>query len=192
MTEVNKSIQALTLIIILVVGLYLQYEFKPFRKHHLNHMEMEAILTATVTIYCGMYYLTQSIGDIFKTILFIFIIIGNSYFLFYWLYYMCQAVIDLSVKFIPFLKKLKGKREPYLEYVNSEVSLIKGVYKDEEAGILRYTMIEKEAKKQENITLPGVKFFKDIYVQTIKNLKNKKPIFPIALKKIDLIQFDEV
>ena len=95
MTEVNTSVQALTLIIVLVIGLYLQYEFKPFSKHHLNNMETEAIMTATVTIYCGMYYLTQSIGNEFMTILFIIIIIGNSYFLFFWLYYMFQAAIDL-------------------------------------------------------------------------------------------------
>ena len=191
MTEVNTSVQALTLIIVLVIGLYLQYEFKPFSKHHLNNMETEAIMTATVTIYCGMYYLTQSIGNEFMTILFIIIIMGNSYFLFFWLYYMFQAVIDLLAKFVPFLKKLKGKREPYPEYANSEVSLIKGVHRDEEAGILRYTMIEKEAKKQEKITLPGVKTSKDIFVQTIKNFKKQKPKLQISLSKIDLIQFDE-
>ena len=104
---------------------------------------------------------------------------------------MCQAIIDLSVKFVPFLKKLKGKREPYPEYINSEVSLIKGVHRDEEAGILRYTMIEKEAKKQEKITLPGVKTSKDIFVQTMKNFKKQKPKLPISLTKIDLIQFKE-
>ena len=192
MTEVNTSVQALTLIVVLVVGLYLQYEFKPFSNHHLNHMETEAILTATVTIYCGMYYLTQTIGNEFMTILFIIIIMGNSYFLFFWLYYMFQAVIDLLAKFVPFFKKLKGKREPYPEYVDSEVSSIKGVHRDEEAGILRYTMIEKEAKKQEKITLPGVYSSDDIFVQTIKNSKNKKRKLPIFLTKIDLIQFDEI
>ena len=105
---------------------------------------------------------------------------------------MFQAVIDLLAKFVPFFKKLKGKREPYPEYVDSEVSSIKGVHRDEEAGILRYTMIEKEAKKQEKITLPGVYSSDDIFVQTIKNSKNKKRKLPIFLTKIDLIQFDEI
>ena len=52
-------------------------------------------------------------------------------------------------------------------------------------------MIEKEAKKQEKITLPGVKTSKDIFVQTMKNFKKQKPKLQISLSKIDLIQFDE-
>ena len=52
-------------------------------------------------------------------------------------------------------------------------------------------MIEKETKKQEQISLPGVKTSKDIFVQTIKNFKKQKPKLQISLTKIDLIQFDE-
>ena len=95
MTGINPSVQALSLIIVLNCALYLQYEYKPYNKYQLNNMEMEAILTSAITIYCGMFYLTESIGDDFKTILFVIIIMGNGYFLLYWLYYMFRAIIGV-------------------------------------------------------------------------------------------------
>ena len=75
MTGVETSVQALSLIVVLICALYLQYEYKPYNKHQLNHMEMEAIFTSAITIYCGMFYLTESIGNEFKTILFLVIVL---------------------------------------------------------------------------------------------------------------------
>ena len=98
MSGVDRSVQALSLIIVLNCALYLQYEYRPYNKYQLNNMEMEAILTSAITIYCGMFYLTESIGDDFKTILFVIIIMGNGYFLLYWLYYMSRAIIGFLVK----------------------------------------------------------------------------------------------
>jgi hypothetical protein len=177
MTELVESLQALTLVIILLVSLYLQYEFKPYNKNHLNHMEVEAILTATVTIYCGMYYLTNEIDEAFKTILFIFIAFGNLYFVLYWLYFMFQAVIDLLSVFLPAIRKIRGKIDPYPQYVNTNKLIREGVYKDEEEGILKFTMIKKP---RDNIItrleIPGVKNMKDLYLEVLKKLSRKKEI----------------
>ena len=98
MTGIDPFVQVLVLIAVLISALYLQYEYKPYNKYQLNNMEMEAILTSAITIYCGMFYLTESIGDDFKTILFVIIIMGNGYFLLYWLYYMSRAIIGFLVK----------------------------------------------------------------------------------------------
>ena len=95
MTGIDPFVQVLVLIAVLISALYLQYEYKPYNKYQLNNMEMEAILTSAITIYCGMFYLTESIGDDFKTILFVIIIMGNGYFLLYWLYYMFRAIIGV-------------------------------------------------------------------------------------------------
>ncbi len=46
-------------------------------------MEIRAILVAFVTIYCGMYYLTDELNAESKIILFIVMVIANLYFLIY-------------------------------------------------------------------------------------------------------------
>ncbi|OMJ66506.1 hypothetical protein SteCoe_36623 [Stentor coeruleus] len=151
MNQTAQAIQALTLIIILAITLYLQYEYKPYNKHQLNHMEMEAILTATITIYCGMYYLTQEIGEGFGIALFIIMLCGNMYFVIYWLYFMFQAIIDLLSGFLPFFRKIIGKSDPYPKIIFSEKKIHQGVYKDNEEGVNSFTLIEKSQLKDQKL-----------------------------------------
>ena len=174
MTQVGYSVQALTVVIVLLVSLYLQYELKPYNKNHLNHMETEAVLTATITIYCGMYYLSNELADAVEGVLFVFIVGGNAYFIFYWLYYMCQAAIELLSQVLPSLRKLAGKDDPYPEYVNADKFIKQGVYSDEEEGILSYTMLDKKEDMREEIILPNVKSIKDLYSQTAKSIIAKR------------------
>ena len=79
-------IQALTVVIVLVLSLYLQYASRPYNSTELNHMEIEALFTATITIYCGLYYLSNGISEEVKLILFLVIVLGNAYFILYWIY----------------------------------------------------------------------------------------------------------
>jgi len=67
----------------------------------LNQMEFRSILVATVTIYCGLFYLTEDLDETTKIILFATIIIANFYFLLYWLAKMFEACIDLAKKKLP-------------------------------------------------------------------------------------------
>jgi hypothetical protein len=70
-------IQALTVIIVLILSVYLQDSQRPFNCKQLNSMEVQALLTASVTIYCGMFYLSGGIDEFVKTSLFIAILTGN-------------------------------------------------------------------------------------------------------------------
>ena len=76
-------------------------------------------------------------------------------------------------------KKTKAKREPYPEYANSEVSMIKGVHRDEEAGILRYTMVEKEDKDKKILFCRESRFLKKFFFKLSKKEKRINPI-PLA------------
>lgn len=170
MINLGSSIQALTLILLLIFCLYGQYEFKPYNRNQLNHMEMEAIFTASITIYCGMYYLTNDIGEGFKSVLFLFICLGNGYFLFYWLYYMSKAIIDFLSSTVPVLRQLKGKRDPYPEYINSVKYIRSGIIKNDEEGILKYTILKKDVPDQEKIELPNINSMKDLYYDTMHQI----------------------
>ena len=83
---VTVSVQGLTIVFILFGFLMLQYKIKPYNSSELNHMEIEGLSTATLTLYCGVYYMTGDLGDIATLCLFILIVIGNGYFIIYWLY----------------------------------------------------------------------------------------------------------
>ena len=169
--ELSSTIQALTVTLVLFASLFLQYEFKPFSKYRLNYMETEAILTATITIYCGLYYLdTEDIGDEFQGFLFCFIIIGNAYFLIYWLYYMLYAVLDLLSNQIPFFKKLAGKHDEYPDMVNDEVFVVKGVIRNDEEGIMQQTMISRTENKKDFVALKGIYNMPDLYALVRKRI----------------------
>ena len=175
MSGVDRSVQALSLIIVLNCALYLQYEYRPYNKYQLNNMEMEAIFVSAVTIYCGMFYLTQSIGYEFKTALFVIIIMGNGYFLLYWLYYMSRAIIEFLVNKFSWFKRLLGHKKTFPQYLNADETIIKGVYKDEEAGIVTYTLREKQPKGKES-TMPKYNSITDIYIETLNYItENEYP-----------------
>ena len=61
----------------------------------LNKLEQMSILTAATTIYCGLLYLTDDMGEGMKLILFAFILISNAVFFFAWLYGIWEAVAIL-------------------------------------------------------------------------------------------------
>jgi hypothetical protein len=58
----NIPIQALTVMILLLLALHFQSKMKPYINDELNACELRSILVATLTIYCGLYFLTQLLG----------------------------------------------------------------------------------------------------------------------------------
>ena len=83
MSSSNTSVQALTVVVVLFAALYIQYINKPYNHSELNHMETEALFTATITIYCGLFYLTSYDNQYFKMFLFCIMAFGNIYFFFH-------------------------------------------------------------------------------------------------------------
>jgi hypothetical protein len=60
----NIPVQALTVMILLLLALHFQSKLKPYINDELNAMELRSILVATLTIYCGLYFLTGQIGKL--------------------------------------------------------------------------------------------------------------------------------
>ena len=72
-------------------------------------MEIRAIIVATVTIYSGLYYLTNDLSNSSKIVLFIVMVVANLYFLIYWLIKITGAGIDVAREKISCLKSfIKG------------------------------------------------------------------------------------
>ena len=50
-------------------------------------MEIRSIIVSAVTIYAGLFFMTDDLNEYWKMLLFILMIISNVSFLYYWAYY---------------------------------------------------------------------------------------------------------
>jgi hypothetical protein len=88
-TTISVNIQALAALLVLILSLYIQMRTQPFTQAILNTMEARGILSGSVTIYCGLFYLTNDLDDSTKYFFFGVILSVNVYFVSYWLYHFC-------------------------------------------------------------------------------------------------------
>jgi hypothetical protein len=86
---------------------------------------------------------------------------------------MCQAVIEIFVKFLPFLKRFTNRIDPYSKYMSSDTILQQGIYKDYE-GNTKYTLLRKEKPVQDIVTLIGVDSMQSLYKHTLKDLLDQE------------------
>jgi hypothetical protein len=100
----NSSIpiQALTVMILLIVSLHLQYTRAPYIYDKLNVLELRSIMVVSTTIYSGLYYLTNDLNYEIEVMLFVLILGSNLYFIYYWIF---QMIIETKIyELIPYLK----------------------------------------------------------------------------------------
>ena len=91
-------------------------------------MEIRAIICASVTIYCGLYYLTNDINETSKIILFAIMLFANAYFLIYWLIKMCGAGVNMARAKCPCLRSFI--RANYIEDGYNDELTVKKDYTD--------------------------------------------------------------
>jgi hypothetical protein len=110
----NQSIpvQALTLLLLLLNFLVIQYLTRPYSINELNHMELRSIFVASVTIFCGLYYLTGDLGEIAKVLFFLVMLLVNLYFLAYFASNLFRAVAVKLAKVHPLLRRILRQPHP--------------------------------------------------------------------------------
>ncbi|CAG9321984.1 unnamed protein product [Blepharisma stoltei] len=110
LASVSVSMQALTAVSVLVASLYFQFKIKPYNGDDLNRLEAISISASTVTIYCGMYYLTGSLDYFTELMFFIIIVLANLSFMIYWGFKLGSAYIAIiKEKLFDFRKKFRVK-----------------------------------------------------------------------------------
>mmetsp|Transcript_19548 Transcript_19548/g.35784 ORF Transcript_19548/g.35784 Transcript_19548/m.35784 type:complete len:783 (-) Transcript_19548:1495-3843(-) len=111
----NSSIpiQALTIMLLVLFFLYLQYWQKPYTTKALNRMELKAIFVAGVTIYCGLYYLTKNLDQNMKIFLFCFMVFANAYFFYWFAYEFMLVVLQMLGTKIKLFKKFAVKYDAF-------------------------------------------------------------------------------
>jgi hypothetical protein len=102
---ISVPVQALTVLLILLVFLYSQSNTRPYSHPTLNELEIRGIMVASVTIFCGLYFLTDDLDQNTKLFLFASMMFANLYFLLYWLEKMFTAFFSILATSISFLKR---------------------------------------------------------------------------------------
>jgi hypothetical protein len=106
-------IQALSIMLILLASLALQYWQEPYSSTALNSMELKAILVAGITIYCGLYYLAESLPEVFKVVLFCVIVLANSFFFYYFLHQLLRTLLQVLATHISLFKPFALKEDSF-------------------------------------------------------------------------------
>jgi len=173
MSNGSTTVQALTVVIVLILSLYFQYSSKPYSRSELNYMETEALLTAVTTIYCGLYYLTNLTDEGVKLFLFFIILGGNLYFMIYWIYYVSLALLDVIVKYFPNLRNALKRGDAFEEEFYTEAISRKGSFIDNFKGIRNYTFMDREIEPEKSIELPQdyEQLYEEVYLQELKEKK---------------------
>jgi hypothetical protein len=142
----NQSIpiQALTLVLLLLNFLILQYLTKPYASIELNQMEFRSVLVAAVTIYCGLYYLSKDLGDVAKVLFFLVMLLVNLYYLAYFSSNLFRVVAVKLATVHPLLRRILRVPlpNPYPEVRSQEppISKLSAVIGDE----MSYSMYSLE------------------------------------------------
>ena len=86
-TNFSVTIQALVVFLIILFSYLLQLKFEPYTLNQLNQMERNSIIVSAITIYSGLFFLTNSLNDDSKLLFFFLMLLSNITFLVYWTYY---------------------------------------------------------------------------------------------------------
>lgn len=104
----STAVAGLCCLVVLLGSLHIQTRFLPFEKPTYNSMELRSLGVATITIYCGLFYLTDDVSNNGKLFLLAIMIISNFFFLLDWLSKMFSALFNLLREKVPFLRKCLG------------------------------------------------------------------------------------
>ena len=106
LTSVSPSFQALGVLLVLMVSLVVHVYSSPYNVNVLNQLEKRSILVSAVTLYCGLFYMTEQLGYASQMALFVAIVMVNLYFLVTWFTHLCRAGCILLFTHFPFMSRI--------------------------------------------------------------------------------------
>lgn len=100
-STVSVEVQALSVMLVIIVAFYLQHANQPYDVQELNDLELLSIFTSGITIYSGLYFLTNDLNNTAGMVFFALIVISNTIFLTYWAFGISQAYMEKIAKMKP-------------------------------------------------------------------------------------------
>jgi hypothetical protein len=105
LSSISTEVQALSVMIVILIAFNLQLRYMPYENIELNMMEVRSIIVAGITIYCGLYFLTNELSDGVKICLFVLILASNVYFIVTWLFGISRTLLEKIAKQKPYIIK---------------------------------------------------------------------------------------
>lgn len=99
LSAASPAVQGLLVFSLLSISLGLQLKYSPYMTAELNALELRNILVSEATIYCGLFFLSQDLPYATEMVLFLIMLVTNTYFVLYWSFCYCQVLL------IPMAKK---------------------------------------------------------------------------------------
>jgi len=100
-SSVSVDMQALSVMLVIIVAFYLQHANQPYDVKELNDLELLSILTSGITIYSGLFFLTNDLTNTAGLVFFALIVLSNVIFLTYWAFGISQAYMEKIAKLKP-------------------------------------------------------------------------------------------
>jgi predicted outer membrane repeat protein len=100
-STVSVEVQALSVMLVIIVAFYLQHANQPYDVQELNDLELLSIFTSGITIYSGLYFLTNDLNNTAGMVFFALIVLSNTIFLTYWAFGISQAYMEKIAKMKP-------------------------------------------------------------------------------------------
>lgn len=98
LSSISTMVQALSILAILLICLFVHAAVKPFRTPVFNMLETKSILVSLLTIYVGLYFQANTWRVEINVILFVVILLANIYFLVSWIRKIVPIVVSTIVR----------------------------------------------------------------------------------------------
>ena len=98
LSSVSTMVQALSILAILLICLFVHAAVKPFRTPVFNLLETKSILVSLLTIYIGLYFQANNWRIEINILLFIVILLANIYFLVSWIRKIVPIIVSTIVR----------------------------------------------------------------------------------------------
>jgi len=92
--NLDRSVQTLMCLGVVGIAYHIQEAYVPYFTKSLNSLEQKSLVVAVISIYCGLYFLTEEVNQTTQILLFCLMLAANLYFLSFWLYKVFERFPD--------------------------------------------------------------------------------------------------
>ena len=175
--QFGVEFQALAVMIVVMVSFYLQNRYQPFDQKELNHLEMRSIVVSGITMYSGLFFLTDALGEEAKIIFFLIIVIANVQFLVIWIQGLVRGILLKVARIKP---RLARRWCRCVEYMFQEANLTLETALPVPLNALR----SLDAQEEEVMEEPGA------YVKYVFKRKYESILAGATSTTLDLTNYD--
>jgi hypothetical protein len=161
LSRFDVNVQALACLLVLILFYYSHITIYPHKNKRLNEIDRLGILIATITIYFGLYFMTDDIDEYSKIGLSVVIIVSNCYFILCWLYQLGYSLFKNLASSVFFLRSRFDKHDGFKHEYYLDPHLTKNVYIEEDQAI--FTLINFKDLERESLALSIPNNMVDLY-----------------------------